>query len=61
MNGAAAHLITAGEQVIIMGFELCDGPIEPQVILVDSQNRFDRDLTERPATSLDAANHAAVA
>jgi aspartate 1-decarboxylase len=60
MNGAAAHLIKAGEQVIIMGFELCDTPIAPQVILVDGQNRFDRDLTERPATSLDAANYAAI-
>ena len=26
MNGAAAHLISAGEQVIIMGFELAERP-----------------------------------
>src|SRR5919109_3941558 len=33
MNGAAAHLIKAGEQIIIMGFELTDAPLEPKVIL----------------------------
>ncbi len=46
MNGAAAHLITAGEEVIIMGFELTDQPIEPKVILVDHQNRFVKYLGE---------------
>lgn len=40
MNGAAAHLIKAGEQIIIMGFELTDAPITPKVVLVDSRNRF---------------------
>ena len=40
MNGAAAHLIKAGEEVIIMGFELTEKPIEPKVILVDKKNRF---------------------
>ncbi len=40
MNGAAAHLIKTGEQIIIMGFELTDRPITPQVILVDEANRF---------------------
>ncbi len=44
MNGAAAHLIKAGEEVIIMGFELSDAPIAPKIILVDAQNRFDRYL-----------------
>jgi aspartate 1-decarboxylase len=44
MNGAAAHLIKAGEQIIIMGFELTDQPITPQVILVNEANRFVRDL-----------------
>lgn len=44
MNGAAAHLIKAGEEVIIMGFELSDEPIEPRAILVDGQNRYVRDL-----------------
>jgi aspartate 1-decarboxylase len=40
MNGAAAHLIKAGEEIIIMGFELTDAPIEPKVIWVDTNNRF---------------------
>ncbi|RMH78857.1 MAG: aspartate 1-decarboxylase, partial [Calditrichaeota bacterium] len=35
MNGAAAHLIKAGEEIIIIGFELTDHPVEPKVILVD--------------------------
>ena len=47
MNGAAAHLISAGEEVIIMGFELCDKPITPQVALVDKSNRVDRMLSEK--------------
>jgi aspartate 1-decarboxylase len=46
MNGAAAHLIHAGEEIIIMGFEITDKPVEPKVILVDAQNRFVRYLSE---------------
>lgn len=52
MNGAAAHLISAGEQIIIMGFELAAEPTEPQVILVDEKNRFVRHLAERASTVL---------
>ncbi len=44
MNGAAAHLIKVGEQIIIMGFELTDRPIPPQIILVDQDNHFVRYL-----------------
>jgi len=40
MNGAAAHLIKAEEEIIIMGFELTDHPLEPKVILVDEKNAF---------------------
>ena len=40
MNGAAAHVIKTGEQIIVMGFELTDKPMNPTVILVDSRNRF---------------------
>jgi len=40
MNGAAAHLIQAGEEIIIMAFEQTDVPIEPVAILVDRNNRF---------------------
>jgi aspartate 1-decarboxylase len=44
MNGAAAHLIKQGDQIIIMGYELTDTPIEPNSILVDDDNRFVRFL-----------------
>ncbi len=44
MNGAAAHVIKRGEQVIIMGVELSDQPIESKVILVDEKNQFVRYL-----------------
>ncbi|MFQ6115058.1 MAG: aspartate 1-decarboxylase [bacterium] len=44
MNGAAAHLIKAGEEIIIMGFELTDKPIKPKIILVDKNNKFVRYL-----------------
>jgi aspartate 1-decarboxylase len=46
MNGPAAHLIVAGEEVVIMSFALVDEPIEPKVILVDEKNSFVRFLTE---------------
>lgn len=44
MNGAAAHLIREGEQIIIMGFELTDKPIRPSIVLVDQNNAIVRDL-----------------
>jgi len=44
MNGAAAHLIHSGEQIIVMGFQLSDAPIAPKIILVDAANRFVRYL-----------------
>ena len=44
MNGAAAHLIKRGEEIIIIGFELTDKPIEARQILVDTDNRFVREL-----------------
>ena len=40
MNGAAAHLLHVGDELIIMGFELTDSPIQPKSILVDSNNAF---------------------
>ena len=40
MNGAAALLIKRGEEIIVMGFELTDKPIEPAIILVDENNKF---------------------
>ena len=44
MNGAAAHLIKQGEQIIIMGFELTPEPVKPKILLVDNDNRFVRYL-----------------
>lgn len=40
LNGASAHLIKPGEEIIIMGFELAERPIKPKVILVDNRNKF---------------------
>ena len=40
MNGAAAHLIKKGDEIIIMGFELSDKPIKAKNILVDKNNKF---------------------
>jgi aspartate 1-decarboxylase len=40
MNGAAAHLIKVGDEIIVMGFELTDTTVKPQNIVVDKQNRF---------------------
>jgi aspartate 1-decarboxylase len=42
MNGAAAHLIKTGHEIIIIGFELSDQPIPAKMILVDSNNKFIR-------------------
>jgi aspartate 1-decarboxylase len=39
-NGAAAHRIKAGDQVIIMGFELAEDTLEPKNVLVDENNKF---------------------
>lgn len=49
VNGAAAHLIKQGEEIIIMGFELSSYRIEPQAILVDKSNRLIQYLTEAEA------------
>lgn len=40
MNGAAAHTVKVGEEVIIMGFELTAEPLSPIIVLVDRSNRF---------------------
>ena len=44
INGGAAHLIKAGEEIIIMGFELTDKPIKAKNVLVDKENKFVRFL-----------------
>ena len=40
IQGAAARLSSKGNCVIIMSFETTDSPIDPQMILVDENNRF---------------------
>ena len=44
MNGAAAHLIKKGEEIIVMGFELSDVPIIPKMILLGPGNKVLRRL-----------------
>ena len=53
VNGAAAHLVNEGEEIIIMGFELVKEPIEPKVILVDKQNRLIKHLKEKAGAVCD--------
>ena len=45
INGAAAHLMKPGDEVIIMSFETTNEPVEPTAILVDEKNQFVRYLT----------------
>ena len=50
VNGAAAHLIGAGEDIIIMGFELSAERVHPRVILPSPDNREFRYIVEEPKT-----------
>ena len=44
INGAAAHLVKVGDQVILMAFGFGDRPEPPKQILVDDQNRYVREI-----------------
>lgn len=55
MNGAAAHLIKAGEEIIIIGFELADKAPDAKCVLVDKNNRFIRYLTEKAGEKAERA------
>jgi aspartate 1-decarboxylase len=57
MNGAAAHLVQEGHEIIIMGFELSDKPIDPTVILVDQQNAFLQYLSSHTTAPDVVTNH----
>lgn len=50
INGAAAHLVDEGDEVIIMTFHGSEVPAEPRCVLVDGENRFVRYLREVPRT-----------
>ncbi|MCL2389526.1 MAG: aspartate 1-decarboxylase [Elusimicrobia bacterium] len=39
MNGAAAHLIKKGEEIIIMGFKLSDKPVNANFVFLDENNK----------------------
>lgn len=47
INGPAAHLVNAGETVIVMGFELTETPVKPKIVLCDRENRIAEYLDER--------------
>jgi aspartate 1-decarboxylase len=44
INGGAAHLFRPGERLIIAAFDLTDGVIEPEVLLLDESNRIIRKM-----------------
>ncbi len=44
VNGAAAHRVRPGHKLIIAAFCLTDETLTPQMILVDDENRYVRDL-----------------
>ncbi|MEZ6005765.1 MAG: aspartate 1-decarboxylase [Planctomycetota bacterium] len=44
MNGAAAHKVQTGDEIIIMAFEYADQPVVPKQILVDERNRYLYDI-----------------
>lgn len=48
MNGAASLLIKKGEEIVIMGFELSDGPVVPRSVLLGPGNKVLRWLEKGP-------------
>ncbi|MGB8890190.1 MAG: aspartate 1-decarboxylase [Candidatus Korobacteraceae bacterium] len=61
MNGAAAHLIKKGDEIIIMGFELTDKPVQSKQIVLGPSNEFVRWLAkETPDTCLEDVEQALV-
>jgi len=47
INGAAAHLVHKGDEVIIMSFQISNRPQKPVNILVDRKNKFVKYLKEK--------------
>ena len=52
INGAAAHLVSRGDEVIIMTFEYGEEPRRPKQILVDENNQFVREIGDEGSTAL---------
>jgi aspartate 1-decarboxylase len=50
INGAAAHLVSAGDEVIIITFHYAERAVEPTCILVNERNQFVRYLSEIAGT-----------
>ncbi len=46
INGAAAHLVAAGDEVIVMAFEIAPAASPPRVVLLDGHNRILRTLSD---------------
>ena len=60
MNGAAAHLVATGDEIIIMAFEYADQPPkDPRQVLVDHKNRFVRLLGHDDEGPSEEARHPA--
>ncbi len=51
INGPAAHLINAGEIVIIMGFEITEKPVKPKIVLCDRRTASPNTSTSAPGWS----------
>jgi len=45
LNGAAAHLGSVNDKIIIMGYELTDEPIKAKVVTVDENNKAVKEFT----------------
>ncbi len=54
VNGAAAHLIGPGEEIIVIGFELTGEKITPKVIVPSADNKAFRHIIEEPMTEAEA-------
>ena len=54
VNGAAAHLIGEGEEIIIIAFALATEPFEPKAILVNEKNQFVCFLDEKAGEDVHA-------
>lgn len=50
VNGAAAHLVQEGDEVILMTYTMAEEPTDPICVLVDEKNRFARYLRETART-----------
>lgn len=50
INGAAAHLVKVGDEVILMTFHQAERATDPTCVLVDGENRFVRHLVETQGT-----------